>query len=349
MDRPPAAATVRRRNSGPRRSVRDSPGAITDGEQHTHSTPHAAVVGRSADTPAEAEVQPLHVIDGHQHRRSLGQNAHHIEHSQPNRMHIRRCDLTRLDQQQRHLQSMPPRPNAATPARHRAPAPTTPTDPRTTAMPQPPPRDTSTPTRRPGAPLSTAALHKLVLPIPASPPNTSADGPRTTPATNSSITASSTSRPTTPWACTPSIHTRSLPLTHPEASQISLTGVEQVPNVSDSTASTSRSCAPPSLSFTPSIAASYRKQHRSVHPRAHCRRCSSPLETSTDQILWPLSSLRLVDWSRREETTMDVNELMQQTRYTLTVSRLFGEAYEPTEPWSFPGCGPRRWRRAATR
>jgi len=56
--------------------------------------------------------------------------------------------------------------------------------------------------------------------------------------------------------------------------------------------------------------------------------CSALLESSTDQILWPLSSLRLVDWSRREETTMDVNELMQQTRDTLTVSRLFGEAYE---------------------
>jgi uncharacterized spore protein YtfJ len=39
-------------------------------------------------------------------------------------------------------------------------------------------------------------------------------------------------------------------------------------------------------------------------------------------------SLRLVDWWRREETTMDDNELMQQTRDTLTVSRLFGEAYE---------------------
>jgi uncharacterized spore protein YtfJ len=35
-----------------------------------------------------------------------------------------------------------------------------------------------------------------------------------------------------------------------------------------------------------------------------------------------------MDWSRREEPTMDVNELMQQTRDTLTVSRLFGEAYE---------------------
>ena len=69
---------------------------------------------------------------------------------------------------------------------------------------------------------------------------------------------------------------------------------------------------------------------------ATCRSSKPPTTAVTvgcwkpriDQILWLLSSLRLMDWSRREETTMDVNELMQQTRDTLTVSRVFGESYE---------------------
>ena len=83
-------------------------GPITDREQHTHRLLAQPSQGDLQDT-SRSGVQPLHVIDGHQHRRSLGQDAHHIEHGQPNRMHIRRCDLTRLDEQQRHLQGTAPR------------------------------------------------------------------------------------------------------------------------------------------------------------------------------------------------------------------------------------------------
>jgi uncharacterized spore protein YtfJ len=35
-----------------------------------------------------------------------------------------------------------------------------------------------------------------------------------------------------------------------------------------------------------------------------------------------------MDWSQREKTKMDVNQLMQQTRDTLTLPRMFGEPYE---------------------
>jgi hypothetical protein len=58
--------------------------------------------------PGRRRVEPLHVIEGHDHKSSLSHKPQDVEHSQPNGVRVW-GRVARLDQQQRHLQCTPAR------------------------------------------------------------------------------------------------------------------------------------------------------------------------------------------------------------------------------------------------
>ena len=65
-----------------------TPGGLPDGHEHADGLP-AEAPERHLKNSGGRRVQPMQVVDRHDDRTSLGQDAHDIEHSQPDGVRIR--------------------------------------------------------------------------------------------------------------------------------------------------------------------------------------------------------------------------------------------------------------------